>query len=66
MPKKYKEVRWTLRAAGWRVVRRRGSHEVFAHPDHPRRIVVAGKESDTVPAGTLASIRRVSGLEHLR
>ncbi|MEA2231086.1 MAG: hypothetical protein QOD83_902, partial [Solirubrobacteraceae bacterium] len=28
--------------------------------------VVAGKDSDTVPVGTLASIRRASGLEHLR
>jgi predicted RNA binding protein YcfA (HicA-like mRNA interferase family) len=66
MPMKYREVRRALSAAGWRVVRQRGSHEVFAHPDHPRRIIVAGKENDTVPAGTLGSIRRVSGLEHLR
>jgi hypothetical protein len=29
-------------------------------------IVVAGKESDTVPIGTLGSIRRASGLESLR
>jgi predicted RNA binding protein YcfA (HicA-like mRNA interferase family) len=28
--------------------------------------VVAGKDSDTVPVGTLSSIRRASGLEQLR
>ena len=27
---------------------------------------LAGKSSDTVPVGTLSSIRRASGLEHLR
>ncbi|MGA2930156.1 MAG: type II toxin-antitoxin system HicA family toxin [Solirubrobacteraceae bacterium] len=66
MPKKYREVRSVLVAAGWTVVRRRGSHEVWAHPDHPQRIVVAGKDSATVPVGTLGSIRRASGLEDLR
>ncbi len=66
MPKKYKEVRKALADAGWRVVRHRGSHEIWAHPDHEDRIVVAGKDGDTVPVGTLSSIRRASGLEHLR
>ena len=28
--------------------------------------MVAGKDSDTVPSGTLSSIRRATGLEHLR
>jgi predicted RNA binding protein YcfA (HicA-like mRNA interferase family) len=66
MPKKYRDVRIALEAAGWRVVRRRGSHEVWAHPGHNARIVVAGKNSDTVPIGTLGSIRKASGLENLR
>jgi predicted RNA binding protein YcfA (HicA-like mRNA interferase family) len=66
MPRKYSEVRKALADAGWAVVRQRGSHEVWAHPDHEGRIVVAGKDSDTVPVGTLGSIRRATGLEHLR
>jgi predicted RNA binding protein YcfA (HicA-like mRNA interferase family) len=66
MPKKYREVRSALLAAGWQVVRQRGSHEVWAHPGQDQRIVVAGKNSDTVPVGTLGSIRRASGLENLR
>jgi predicted RNA binding protein YcfA (HicA-like mRNA interferase family) len=52
--------------AGWRLTRQRGSHEIWMHPERPGRVVVAGKESDTVPPGTLASIRRATGLEHLR
>lgn len=66
MPKKYREVRTALLAAGWEVVRQHGSHEVWAHPERSERVVVAGKDSATVPAGTLGSIRKASGLEHLR
>jgi predicted RNA binding protein YcfA (HicA-like mRNA interferase family) len=66
MPKKYRDVRKALAAAGWSVIRRRGSHEVWAHPERDQRIVVAGKQSDVVPVGTLGSIRRASGLEGLR
>ncbi len=66
MAKKYKDVRKALIDAGWRVVRQTGSHEIWAHPNHEARIVVAGKGGDTVPGGTLGSIRRASGLEHLR
>jgi predicted RNA binding protein YcfA (HicA-like mRNA interferase family) len=66
VPKKYREVRRALMDTGWRVVRQSGSHEVWAHPRRFRRIIVAGKDSDTVPVGTLGSMRRASGLEHLR
>jgi predicted RNA binding protein YcfA (HicA-like mRNA interferase family) len=66
MAKKYSDVRAALIDAGWQVVRQRGSHEVWAHPDRGERIVVAGKDRDTVPPGTLGSIRRASGLEDLR
>jgi predicted RNA binding protein YcfA (HicA-like mRNA interferase family) len=66
MAKKYGEVRQALLDAGWSVVRQRGSHEVWARPGRDKRIVVGGKDSDTVPVGTLGSIRRASGLEHLR
>jgi predicted RNA binding protein YcfA (HicA-like mRNA interferase family) len=66
MAKKYREVRTALMAAGWQIARQSGSHEVWAHPDREARIVVAGKNSDTVPVGTLSSIRRASGLDDLR
>jgi len=66
MPKKYRDVRKALIDAGWHVIRRRGSHEVWARFDSTARIIVAGKDSDSVPKGTLGSIRRASGLEDLR
>jgi predicted RNA binding protein YcfA (HicA-like mRNA interferase family) len=66
MPKKYKDVRKALTDAGWRVARQAGSHEIWAHADHDARIIVAGKDRDTVPVGMLGSIRRASGLERLR
>lgn len=66
MAKKYREVRVALKEAGWEVLRQRGSHEIWGKPGEEGRIVVAGKGSDTVPVGTLSSIRRASGLDHLR
>ena len=66
MPKKYREVRAALQAAGWEVLRQRGSDEVWGKPDQSVRIVVAGKDGDTIPAGTPSSIRRASGLDDLR
>jgi predicted RNA binding protein YcfA (HicA-like mRNA interferase family) len=59
-------LREALAEAGWQVLRQRGSHEVWGKPGQNTRIVVAGKDSDSVPVGTLSSIRRASGLEHLR
>lgn len=66
MAKKYREVREALKGAGWQVLRQKGSHEVWGRAGDDARIVVAGKDSDTVTPGTLSSIRRASGLEQLR
>lgn len=66
MPMKYNDVRRALADAGWRRVRQHGSHEIWVHFRHRIRIIVAGNGSDTVPVGTLASIRKASGLENLR
>ena len=65
MAKKYREVRKALQDAGWSVVRVTGSHERWVHPDG-RRTTVAGKSNDDVPSGTLARIRRETGLKELR
>ena len=67
MPKKYREVKWALRDAGWSLVRTTGSHEVWGHPDG-RSVIVAGggKDNRDVPVGTLARIRRESGIKELR
>jgi predicted RNA binding protein YcfA (HicA-like mRNA interferase family) len=64
--KKFREVRKALRAEGWVKVRQAGSHESWESADGTRVVTVAGKDSDTVPVGTLAAIRRATGLEDLR
>jgi len=67
VPKKYREVKRMLRAAGWTQQRVHGSHEVWVHADG-RRVVVpgGGKDGRDVTIGTLGSIRRATGLEDLR
>jgi predicted RNA binding protein YcfA (HicA-like mRNA interferase family) len=66
MAKKFREVRRALRADGWVKVRQAGSHETWRSADGIRVVTVAGKDSDTVPSGTLAAIRRATGLKDLR
>jgi predicted RNA binding protein YcfA (HicA-like mRNA interferase family) len=66
MAKRYREVRKRLRAAGWSKVRSSGSHETWRDPVSRRVVTVAGKDSDTVPPGTLAAIRRATALDDLR
>ena len=65
--KRYRDVTKTLHRAGWRATRTRGSHEVWRLPDGREVTVPAGGKSNRdVPAGTLAAIRRVTGLDELR
>jgi predicted RNA binding protein YcfA (HicA-like mRNA interferase family) len=66
MAKKVREVIEILEANGWRQVRERGSHRQFKHPDLPPVVTVTGKRGDTMRPGTLANIRRKSGIEELR
>jgi predicted RNA binding protein YcfA (HicA-like mRNA interferase family) len=47
-----------LRSAGWARIRQSGSHESWQSPDGTRRVTIAGKDSDTVPTGTLAAAPR--------
>ena len=55
-----------MRGEGWVKVRQAGSHETWESADGTRVVTVAGRDSDTVPVGTLAAIRRATGLEDLR
>lgn len=66
MAKKYREVRAALQGAKWSKVRQSGSHETWESADGTRSVTVAGKDSDTVPVGTLSAMRRATGLEQLR
>lgn len=51
-----------LKADGWYEVAQKGDHMQFKHPSKPGRVTVAHPVKD-IPAGTLGSIRRQSGLE---
>jgi len=52
-----------LRDDGWALVATRGSHRQLKHPVKPGRVTVAGKESDDLAPGTLASILKQAGLK---
>lgn len=66
MARKVRETISILEAHGWREVRRRGDHRHFKHPEQAPVVTVAGKPSATMPVGTLAEIRRKSGIRALR
>ena len=66
VPKTVRDVITALQAAGWIQVRRNGSHRQFRHAESRWTITVAGKPSKTLAPGTLADIRRKSGLKELR
>ena len=60
------EVLRLLQVDGWYLVATRGSHRQFKHHEFEPMVTVAGKRSDTIPAGQLASIGRNSEIEELR
>jgi predicted RNA binding protein YcfA (HicA-like mRNA interferase family) len=64
--RKCREVRTVLTQSGWTEVRQAGSHETWRSDDATRTVTVAGEDSDPVPAGTPAAMRRSTGLEQLR
>ncbi|NDB18395.1 MAG: addiction module toxin, HicA family [Actinobacteria bacterium] len=47
---------------GWILVRQRGSHRQFRHPEKTGVVTVAGKLSADLPTGTLHSIIRQAQL----
>ena len=57
-----REVIRILEADGWAIVRTRGSHIQFKHPNKPGRVTVKHPDKD-IPRKTLDSIERQSGLK---
>ncbi len=51
-----------LEAAGWKLVRTKGSHRQFKHPTRPGRVTVPHPKRD-LPIGTLKSIQRQAGIK---
>ncbi len=48
---------------GWRMVRTKGSHRQYKHPNKPGLVTVAGKPGDDLAPGTLNSIMKQAGLK---
>ena len=62
MPKVREAIRIVERD-GWRLVRTRGSHRVFKHPDKPGIVVIAGNPGIDMPQGTLNDVLKQAGLK---
>ena len=62
MPKVRDAIR-LVRQGGWLLVRTRGSHRQYRHPDKPGTVTIAGKLGDDLPRGTWASIMKQAKLK---
>lgn len=60
---KVRDVIKALEADGWYLVRTRGSHRQFKHPEKPGLVTVPGKLSKDLAVGTLHSIWKQAQLE---
>ena len=60
---KIREVIRRLERDGWFLARTRGSHRQYKHPVKRGLVTVAGKPSDELAPGTLASILKQAGLK---
>jgi predicted RNA binding protein YcfA (HicA-like mRNA interferase family) len=58
---KVRDVIRRLEREGWRLVRQRGDHRHFKHPDNPNIITVSGKSNEDMRIGTYEAIRRKAG-----
>jgi predicted RNA binding protein YcfA (HicA-like mRNA interferase family) len=60
---KVRDVVRMLEARQWRMVRQKGSHRAFRHPEKPLVVTVPGHWNVDRPVGTLKSILKKAGLE---
>ncbi len=60
---KVRDIIKEVEADGWVLVRVRGSHRIFQHPNKPGNVVIPGNPGDDVPVGTLHSIRKQAGIK---
>jgi predicted RNA binding protein YcfA (HicA-like mRNA interferase family) len=59
---KIRDVLRMLQQDGWTLVRTKGSHRQFRHPDKPGTVTVAGKLGVDMPRGTLNAVMKQAGL----
>ncbi|HEX8295413.1 MAG TPA: type II toxin-antitoxin system HicA family toxin [Chthoniobacteraceae bacterium] len=60
---KVREIIKLIEDDGWFVVRTRGSHRHYKHPQKPGLVTIAGHPSVDVPRGTLNSILKQAGMK---
>ena len=60
MPK-VREVVKRLEDEGWTLVRMKGSHRQYKHPDFRDIVTVSGHPSKNVPPGLLSDIQKKAG-----
>ena len=61
MPVRVRDAIKHIEAAGWTLVRTRGSHRQYRHPERPGLVTLAGKPSDSLHPKTWASIMKQAG-----
>lgn len=60
---KFRELLKLLEKNGWTLVRTRGSHKQFKHPNKTGTVTLAGKPNIEVPIGTLKNILKQAKIE---
>ena len=63
---KFRDVVEMIERDGWTLVRTKGSHRQYRHPEKPGTVTVAGKPNLDVPPGTLNSILKQAGLKGMQ
>ena len=58
VPKKVRDAILLVEQDGWSLVRTKGSHRQYRHPDKPGTVTIAGKLSDDLPRGTWSSVMK--------
>jgi predicted RNA binding protein YcfA (HicA-like mRNA interferase family) len=61
-----REVIKLIEASGWFIVRMKGSHRQYKHPDRQGVVTIAGNLDDELAKGTLNSVLKQSGLKYGR
>jgi predicted RNA binding protein YcfA (HicA-like mRNA interferase family) len=59
---KVRDVVCILEHEGWQLVRQKGSHRQFRHPERAGTVTVPGNQASELKPGTLASVWKQAGI----
>ncbi len=59
-----REVIKIIEGEGWFMIRMKGSHRQYKHPDREGVVTIAGNLSDELAKGTLNNVLKQSGLKY--